>query len=1098
MRKTISVLAMVMMTLAGLLAGIALPGADRGASRPAVQALLAADGEAPAIVRGAPISPSDVVPALMAVRARWSVTGQAVQQLRKLDAISIEITDLPGATLAEARGSSIAIDRTAAGWGWYVDPTPLDDAEFDAGAASAGAAGRIDLLTAIVHEMLHGLGRTDLDPALHPDDVMAGSLPRGIRRLTSAGGPSANVIAPSFTLPAGRSVTITLDATINKPFPFGVNQVGMQASISATGLPTVVSDNPSTGAANDPTITAVSCPVVTVSPASIPGATAGQPYSQTFTQSGGPGVVTFSVTGTLPAGVTFNAATATLSGTPTQTGSFSFTVTATSENGCSVGSRSYTLLVACPVITIAPASLPNAIVQRPYGPVTLTASGGVGTTTLALTGTLPPGLTFTASTGVISGTATDTGSFTFTITATDQNGCTGTRSYTLLSGGARIITTGADILVPPLVRRFTSGDGVQVPGPTGSFTAFGFSQGVRVAEADMNGDGVADIITGSGPGVAIRVVIYDGVTGGVISIRDVGLPIERSGVFVAAGDVDGDGKQDVITINGDGLPFLRVFSGASGVPLWLAPVYPVTYSNGARVAAGDVNGDGYADVITAPGFGNPGVVKVFSGASHDELRSMTPYPGFTGGIFVAAGDVNADGYADVITGADAGGGPHVRVYDGRTNAVLLDFYANAASFTGGVRVAAGDVTGDGRADIITAPGEGGDGGVRMFDGVTGAQIGSPIVGPIPAVHGLFVSTAVPENRMVIDAPAAGATVHSNFRVRGWVFEEGAPGTGVDAVHVWAYPVSSGSPVFLGAATLGDPRPDVGAIFGPRYTPSGYHLDVTGLAHGRYDIVVFARNSASGVFNQRRLVRVRVVQPGFDVRLAVDAPQAGAVHQNFRLAGYAFDEGGFGPSSGVDAVHVWAQKVGGVPFFLGVASLGDPRPDVADSTGMPVAAESGYHLDVAGLPAGDYTLMIFAKSAALSEFTAAQSVVVSVTTSTPSLQMAVDIPAAGLLTSGTFTVAGWALTLDAPSLPGVDAVHVWAYPVAGGAPTFAGSATLGGWRPDVGTIYGAAYDMSGFTLAVSALPSGTWDLAIYARSTGSPSFGAVRVVRVTVP
>ncbi len=182
----------------------------------------------------------------MAVRARWRAAGRTVQELSKLDTISIEITDLPGAMLAEARGSSIAIDRTAAGWGWFVDPTPFDDREFDAGTASAAAAGRIDLLTTLVHEMLHGLGHADLDPALHPDDVMAGSLPRGTRRLTTTGQAATNVVAPAFTLPAGRSVTITLDATINKPFPFGVGQVSLQASISADALATVLSDDPST------------------------------------------------------------------------------------------------------------------------------------------------------------------------------------------------------------------------------------------------------------------------------------------------------------------------------------------------------------------------------------------------------------------------------------------------------------------------------------------------------------------------------------------------------------------------------------------------------------------------------------------------------------------------------------------------------------------------------------------------------------------------------------------------------------------------------------------------------------------------------------
>ena len=627
MRKTISARLTVMMTLAALLAGIALPAADVRAPRPAARALLAAEGEAPAIVNAASISPSDVIPALMAVRSRWRAAGRTVQELGKLDTLSIEITDLPGAMLAETRGSSIAIDRTAAGWGWFVDPTPFDDREFDAGTASAAAAGRIDLLTTLVHEMLHGLGYPDLDPSLHPHDVMAGSLPRGTRRLTNAGPGPTNVIAPAFTLPPGRSVTITLDATIAKPFPFGVGQVSLQASISADGLATVLSDDPSTGAPNDATVTAVSCPAITVSPASIAGATAGQFYSQTFTQSGGPGVVTFAVAGNVPAGLTFDSGTNTLSGTPTETGTFTFGVLAVSEIGCSAGNRTYTLQVACPVITISPATLPMAILGQVYGPVTLTASGGIGTTTLALTGALPPGLTFTAATGVLSGTPTAAGSFAFTITATDQNGCTGTQSYTLLAGGSRIITTGSGDLTPPLITRFTSGDGVLIPGPTGSFSVAAFTGGARVAEADMTGDGVADIIAASGPGVSPRVVIFDGATGGTITTLSPGSPSALGGLFVAAGDVDGDGVADIITGAGDGPAIVRVFSGASGVPLWTSLVFPGSYNGGVRVAAGDVNGDGYADIITGSGTGDPGTVTVFNGLTHDELRSITPYPG---------------------------------------------------------------------------------------------------------------------------------------------------------------------------------------------------------------------------------------------------------------------------------------------------------------------------------------------------------------------------------------------------------------------------------------------------------------------------------------
>jgi hypothetical protein len=149
--------------------------------------------------------------------------------------------------------------------------------------------------------------------------------------------------------------------------------------------------------------------------------------------------------------------------------------------------------------------------------------------------------------------------------------------------------------------------------------------------------------------------------------------------------------------------------------------YDPAFHGGVRVAVGDTNGDGFADIITAPGFGGGPLVKVFDGVTAGLLLAFNAYDSnFFGGVYVAVGDVNGDGKADIITGAD--GAPHVKVFSGADNALLDSFMAFNPSFGGGVRVAAVDANGDGKADIVTGPGPGQPPEVKVFDAVSLAAI----------------------------------------------------------------------------------------------------------------------------------------------------------------------------------------------------------------------------------------------------------------------------------------------------------------------------------------------------------------------------------------
>ena len=132
----------------------------------------------------------------------------------------------------------------------------------------------------------------------------------------------------------------------------------------------------------------------------------------------------------------------------------------------------------------------------------------------------------------------------------------------------------------------------------------------------------------------------------------------------------------------------------------------------------DVNGDGVLDTVVAPGNGGGPRVAVFDGQTGEIIADFFAYDdALRNGVNVGAGDLNGDGRAEVVTGAGPGGGPRVRAFnigaDGQAT-LTADFFAFDPEFRGGVTVAVGDITGGGVNGIITGAGVGGGPLVNSF------------------------------------------------------------------------------------------------------------------------------------------------------------------------------------------------------------------------------------------------------------------------------------------------------------------------------------------------------------------------------------------------
>ena len=258
------------------------------------------------------------------------------------------------------------------------------------------------------------------------------------------------------------------------------------------------------------------------------------------------------------------------------------------------------------------------------------------------------------------------------------------------------------------------------------FYAYGpnFKGGISFASGDINHDGRQEIITAAGLGGGPHVRIFNA-SGELLGQFFAFKSNFRGGVNLASADINNDGSDEIIAVQASGGDSeVKIFNGR-GQFLGSFYAYDNKFKGGLNITAGDIDGDGQAEIITGLAAGKIPEVRIFK-ASGVLAGQFLAYPKtFRGGVKVAVAMIRSDfgrQRADIITAPEKGGGPHVKFFDSQGN-LLSHFFAFSSNFRGGVNLAKADVDNDGLDEIIVAAGPGGAPHVRVFK-ANGVIIGS--------------------------------------------------------------------------------------------------------------------------------------------------------------------------------------------------------------------------------------------------------------------------------------------------------------------------------------------------------------------------------------
>jgi hypothetical protein len=251
---------------------------------------------------------------------------------------------------------------------------------------------------------------------------------------------------------------------------------------------------------------------------------------------------------------------------------------------------------------------------------------------------------------------------------------------------------------------FKNGDYIRVFDKQGKVKRTGFYAydprfpgGSQIVNEDLNNDGELETVVADKG----KVEIFKANGSVFSSFYPLGKNYKKE-ISLAVGNVVGDAKKEIVIGAGSGIePAVKIFDLAGNAVNqgWLA--YDQNFKGGVKVALGDLNGDGYKEIVVGSGNGGGPHVRIFNGQGKLVDPGFFAYDqNFRGGVNVTCADLNNDGKDEIITGAGKGGGPHVRIFDNKGRLADPGFFAYDKNKRTGVKVGAADVDGDGVAEVL--------------------------------------------------------------------------------------------------------------------------------------------------------------------------------------------------------------------------------------------------------------------------------------------------------------------------------------------------------------------------------------------------------------